>query len=337
MVTLSSKLFGRKNLFSSPIVLTAMILAGLLPLIIIYFFLIQAGYWNYWNIPLSSQLINIVSQVLGIYALGGYCLIVLAVTAFSFRPFKFDPLLFVIRFAGRIIQLLFVIDFIILLLSPLIWVSFILVITAALSYFIMEAAKFRLRFRIRDETEISEISRDTEQITLPADGAFEILVAGTGIDKFSVNIEQAGGSTDNKYLTKTSSENQWEISNLSLNHDQDLPCTALVLHVKDQIRRFKLSGEPSDWLKRIRVELIVNSDIVLKDGELNFEMSDAKPLMKLVEKTYEKYQDYFPSQDLSSVKVYAFKDDRSLSPKLSLQKSIRKNGIIDNQKIRIEL
>lgn len=336
-MTLSSKLFGRKNWLSSPATLIAMILAGLLPLVITYFFMVQANYWINWNIPLTSQTMSIVSEFFGFYAVGAYCLIVLAVLAFSFKPFKFDSMLFGIRFAARIIQLLFVIDVIILVPTSLLWVSFILIIPVALSYFILMGGEFRVRFRIRDETMLREIPREAEEATLPIDAAFELSVAGAGISDFKVKIEQSGGSAQNRPLYKSSVENQYEVGVIPVDYDQDLPCTILILHKEDHIRRIRIIGEPVIWLRRIRVELVVNSDVVLREGEVNFVMSDAKALIKLVEKVYDKYNEYFTSGDLSSSYVYIFLDENNLSPRLNLKKSLRRNGIKNNQKIRIEL
>jgi len=320
---IANRSFGRRSLSSPELVLTT---AGILLVVlaVVFFLLVSSQIWNTWSF-LNGMYINIVIQFFGYWAIGAYSLLIIAYSAASFRPYKFDMLLFTMRFLGNMVVLFIVLDFILLVLSPLIWASFFLIGGAIAAYFIIQGSKFRTRVRVTRGTSSSFLVGKSERLRVPVGGKVELLVAGAGVSDFGVGLE-SNEKIDTQNLSKSPGESQWEAGIIPFS---ELPSTVTVLYKRNRIQKFTLEKEETKWITHLTVDVVVDGTVRLHDGEVSMKLPVDQSIRRIVDKVVDTYGDYFVGASRAKLRVY--QENRELL----LDRSIYENGLSDDTKIEV--
>ncbi len=316
-----------KTLIGSPLnyVIAA---ASLIPLVIVYFLLLQIPIWNNWNIPLNQTQMDIASAFFGLWAMSAYSLTVVVVAAASFIHGKFDLVLFGMRFMGRMVQLFFIIDFILIVFSPYIWASFFLLIAAAASYFILKFAEFRTDVSVKIKDRSLSLSTQGSRIDVPLGGRLQLRVAGARVADFSVTYESAGGQTKVERLSYSHNEGQWQVGNIPI---ITFPSSISVLYKEDKIRTLR-AEQTMKFITNVHFAIYIRNHVALPDGVIeNLKMSVDRSLTYLFNEALTCFNNYFSEINLQKAKFRVYQEGRLLN----LNEPIFENGIADGSKIEI--
>jgi hypothetical protein len=326
-----------KTLIGSPLILVIAVVT-FLPLLAVYFVLLQNQIWVNWSLPLDQLQLTVVAEVFGLWAISAYCLILVAVEGSGFRSqkVKFDSILFGMRFLGRLCQLFFIIDFILLLLSPYIWASFFLIVAAVASFFIMKFAEFRIDLSVKIKDRSTSLNVHGSKIDVPYGGKLRLRVAGAKIEDFKIVFDSKDIQSRSGYLNFSHNEGQWEVSTIPI---FKFSTSFDLLHKEGtnnetHIRTFKAEQE-IPVIENIHVDIYINNRPFLTDEIVeNFNISVDNSLFKLFNIILDSFKTSLGSQiDLAKVK-YVVKQDRRV---LNLNDTIFDNEIIDGSKIEIRL